>query len=274
MKKPRTLQYQPLYIFCASNDADQRTEITQSIDQLNLRMTELSPGKSFTDEYIGLLGNAQTASDAGNWGDAHKLIWNATFLINRAIETINKRFTRMWLAVTPLFTFALLIFCNWLLDSLNPDAPFSKLKDYFPFLWAGAFGGTTIVYWGIVKHTIQLDFDDQYVIWYYFKPLLGAIFGFISVLIVKAGFISMQGQAIVTNQLPLYFIAFIAGFSERFFMQLIDRVTTALFGGSASTVSPNSSTPSQVIQKTRVGETSLGSISENTGNEPEHPGLP
>jgi len=280
MKKPRELPYQALYVFTASDDNARRTEIAHATNLLNQRVTgpELSPGKAFTDQYLELVAKAQAAADAGKWGDAYSLIWNATFLVNRAIETVNKRSARWWLTITPVFTFALIIFCDWILGkfkvgSMNVDA--KDLEIYFRYLWAGAIGGTTIAYWGIVKHTILMDFDDQYELWYYFKPLLGAIFGLISVIIIKAGFISLQTVATpakIENQLPLYIIAFIAGFSERFFVQLIDRVTTALFGGETPNQPATTPTPSQVQQNTPVGTPSPSTLAE--GTEPEHPGLP
>ena len=280
MKNSKALLYQALYVFSASDDSARKTEIAQAINLLNQRVTdpELSPGKAFTDQYLELIAKAQAASDAGKWADAYSLIWNATFLVNRAIETVNQRGTRWWLAITPVFTFALIIFLDWLLGKFRVGSMNVETKDleiYFRYLWAGAIGGTTIAYWGLVKHTILMDFDDQYELWYYFKPLLGAIFGLISVIIIRAGFISLQtsGNSVdIKSQLPLYIIAFIAGFSERFFIQLIDRVTTALFGGETPSQPATTLTPSQVKQNTPVGTPAPSTVGE--GTEPEHPGLP
>jgi hypothetical protein len=89
----------------------------------------------------------------------------------------------------------------------------------------------TIVIWGLIKHTVDLDFDTSYFAWYLFKPILGAVMGLIAVLVILGGFIAIQGTAEPAGRLPLYIIAFLAGFSERFSIRIIDRVTTALFGG-------------------------------------------
>lgn len=274
MKLAQKLAYQHLHVFSAIDAEARKNEIAQAIDQLNLKIAELSPGKSFTDVYMELVYKAQSASGAGKWPDAYNAIWNATFLINRAVESINKRLYRSWLAVTPLFTFGLIAFIHRLLDEVLAGSTSAIMDDYFPYLWAGAIGGTAAAYWGLVKHTILLDFDGQYNLWYYFKPLFGALFGLVAVLIIKAGFISMQVNAEIKNQLPLYIIAFIAGFSERFFMQLIDRVTTALFGGPAADRYTSAPGMPKVEQVTDVVPSVPKTMEEHTGTEPEHPGLP
>ena len=103
---------------------------------------------------------------------------------------------------------------------------------YWRYLLMGAAGGVTIVIWGLIKHTIDLDFDTHYLAWYLFKPVLGAIMGLIAVLIILGGFLAIQGTSVPQgSQLPLYIVAFLAGFSERFSIRIIDRVMTAIFGG-------------------------------------------
>jgi hypothetical protein len=103
---------------------------------------------------------------------------------------------------------------------------------YWRYLLMGAAGGVTIVIWGLIKHTIDLDFDTHYLAWYFFKPVLGAIMGLIAVLIILGGFLAVQGSSVPQGSvLPLYIVAFLAGFSERFSIRIIDRVMTAIFGG-------------------------------------------
>ncbi|MCI0514123.1 hypothetical protein L0128_12980 [candidate division KSB1 bacterium] len=272
MKRTRNAAYHPLYSFYATDDAGRKTEIAQAIDQLNLRIIDLSPGKSLSDEYLDLIAKAQAVSEIGNWSEAYDSIWKATFLINRAIETINKRLDRIWLATTPVFSFFLLVFAYWFVHFFHIGG--KSISTYFPFLWAGAIGGTTIAWWGLVKHTIAMDFDDQFNLWYYFKPLLGAIFGLISVLIIQGGLISLQPNVKIENKSILYLIAFIAGFSERFFVQLIDRVITAFFGGSEAEKPSAAPAPSQVQKGTSPAPPAPATPCEEGGVEPEHPGLP
>jgi hypothetical protein len=63
------------------------------------------------------------------------------------------------------------------------------------------------------------------------KPRIRAIMGVVAVLVL-AGF-ERRGKIPLANR-PLVLLAFIAGFSERFFLRILDRVITALFGGDPS----------------------------------------
>jgi hypothetical protein len=56
--------------------------------------------------------------------------------------------------------------------------------------------------------------------------------GLLSVLAAQAGLIAISGSGALNpsagGQMLLYVLAFLAGFSERFFLQITDRVMTAL----------------------------------------------
>ena len=96
--------------------------------------------------------------------------------------------------------------------------------------WAGAFGGVTIALYGLYTHTQVRDFDPQYKLWYYSKPIIGGIFGWFVFLIYYVGLISVQDvklQQVRTPELPIV-IAFLAGFSERFTIRIIDRLMQVL----------------------------------------------
>jgi len=235
-RKAEPLPLQPMPVFSAEAKQSKKREVAKAIDGLNARIIQLSPSKDFSDIYLKLITNAEAASNLNNWSEAHRLLREATLLVNRAIESKNNRTLAVKLAFTPLVSFILLSLITFL--PLVKSLGFLQQivgQTYVPYLWTGALGGTTIVFWGIVKHTILLDFDDQFTLWYWFKPLLGAIFGLLAVIMVKAGLLSLQigsqSPAEAVNTLPLHVIAFLAGFSERFFIRLIDRVMTALFGG-------------------------------------------
>ena len=101
-----------------------------------------------------------------------------------------------------------------------------------------------------------MTFDRAYVIWYLLKPLLGAIMGVIAVLIVQAGFFALQGDLEIKHPTSLLVLAFIGGFSERFFIQTIDRVITSLLGGEKS-----------ASAKTTTTQFAGQSQTSNTGND-------
>jgi len=98
--------------------------------------------------------------------------------------------------------------------------------------WFGALGGITIAIYGIYEHIHLRDFDPKYELWYICKPLIGAIFGWFVYLIYFIGLISIQGIDIEKVKIKYpefpYLIAFLAGFSERFTIRMIDRLMEVL----------------------------------------------
>lgn len=223
-------------VFTAAGDPERLIEVSRAIDQINQKAYELSPGKAFTGDLLTLVARVQDAANHGRWDDAHNGIWEAVYQVNRAVESKNSWSLQAWLILSPLLTVVVLLAFRFIMEHLLllrwVD---SVLQDeYFPYLWIGAIGGTTAAFWGVIRHSHEMDFDTEYRYWYLMKPLLGAITAGIAVLIVKAGLFTLQLTTATKNDLPLYVLAFLAGFSERFFLGLIDRVLAALFGGQAS----------------------------------------
>ena len=96
--------------------------------------------------------------------------------------------------------------------------------------WFGALGGVTIALYGVYSHVQAGDFDPRYQLWYISKPIIGGIFGWFVYLVYYIGLISAQGVSnadIKTPELP-FAIAFLAGFSERFTIKIIDRLMAVL----------------------------------------------
>lgn len=96
--------------------------------------------------------------------------------------------------------------------------------------WFGALGGVSIGIYGIYDHIRKRDFGPKYYLWYLCKPVIGAIFGWFAYLVISLGLLSTTGVNKISNpQLP-FAIAFLAGFSERFTIQLIDKLMSVLLG--------------------------------------------
>lgn len=121
------------------------------------------------------------------------------------------------------FTYKWPHFVLW--DGLT-DYPISM---HLHTVWFGALGGITIAIYGIYEHTHLRDFDPKYDLWYICKPLVGGIFGWFVYLIYYLGLVSVQGTAAKPNtpELP-YIISFLAGFSERFTLKMIDKLMSVL----------------------------------------------
>ena len=95
--------------------------------------------------------------------------------------------------------------------------------------WYGALGGVTVGLYGLYSHIQSRDFDPKYALWYVSKPIVGAVFGWFVFLIYYVGLISAQGVNVKVAMPEVPFaIAFLAGFSERFTIKIVDKLMETL----------------------------------------------
>ncbi len=105
--------------------------------------------------------------------------------------------------------------------------------------WFGALGAVMISLSGIVDH--RKDWDSSYKYWHFTRPLIGAAFAIVSVLIFQAGILAVGAtpttpQVATASSNVLYFlIAFLVGYREETFRELIKRLTDLIItpGGGA-----------------------------------------
>ena len=219
----------------AAPPAKMEQDIDAAIAQLNHHASEFSSSETFTNAYLALISQAEAQAAGKQWPEAHKTVWEATFLINRARESNASAKFRKWMCAYYGVWLLLLVGIGYWLKHLdaagNPVVYFGST--YWRYLLMGTLGGLTIAIWGLTSHAANLDFDRSYAIWYWLRPLLGAVMGLIAVIAVQAGLLAVEGQAAhqpaPSGKLLLYILAFLAGFSERFFIRVIDRVMTAIF---------------------------------------------
>jgi hypothetical protein len=129
--------------------------------------------------------------------------------------------------------------------------------------WYGALGAVLLSLAGVFYYRGNA-WDGSWVLWHVARPFVGAALGIVSVVILQAGMLSVgSGATAVTPGLDsqprnalYYLIAFLVGYREITFRDLIRRVSDVLFGGSAGTAltitaaNPSSApyaTPSQVV---------------------------
>jgi hypothetical protein len=94
--------------------------------------------------------------------------------------------------------------------------------------WFGALGGVTIGLFGLYTHIQARNFDPKYLLWYISKPVMGAIFGWFVCMVFFVGLLAIQNNSNTANPSLLYVIAFLAGFSERFTIKIVDRIMQLL----------------------------------------------
>src|ERR1035441_2730389 len=231
--------YQPLAVFSASDDAGSKAEMDKAIAELNLKANEFSSSRGFTKDYLDLISQAEALSVAKKWTDARKTIWETTFLLNRALDSSNANKFRKCMSIYFGCWLLLLVGIGWWLkqSGASGDSILYFGFTYWRYLLMGALGGLTMAIWGMIEHSANLDFDRAYAVWYWLKPLLGAVMGLVAVLTVMAGLFAVQGKQEIQSEKALYIIAFLAGFSERFFVRIIDKLMTTLLGGDQSSSS-------------------------------------
>jgi len=225
--------YVPMAVFSASDDAGSKKEIDTAIAALNLKANEFSSSRGFAKDYLDLIGQAEALAIAKKWTEARRTIWEATFLLNRALDSTGATKFRKCMAVYYGCWLLLLVGIGWWLkqSGASGDSVCYFGFTYWRYLLMGALGGLTIAIWGMIEHSSSLDFDRAYAVWYWLKPIIGAVMGLIAVLAVLAGLFAVQGKQEIQSEKALYIVAFLAGFSERFFIRIIDKLMTTLLGG-------------------------------------------
>lgn len=237
--KPEYVQQKPFAE--QTEETEKEKQYAESIDAIIDRAKKFSSNEEFWKKLIDFIDQAKRAHSQKDWITAQRYVTEASVLVNRAIQSESLKGTRIRLAIAPLFWVLVLSLFQYLIECLRSVFPtlYLIMPEYFQYLWLGLLGGTTIVWWGIVKHATDLTFDPAFIIWYLLKPALGAVMGIMLVLIVQAGFFTLSGGANIQNDIPLLVLAFIGGFSERFFIRMIDRVVTTVLGGEVgSTTQP------------------------------------
>src|SRR5205814_7605200 len=91
--------------------------------------------------------------------------------------------------------------------------------------WFGALGAVLISLTGVFEH--EHDWDASYWPWHVARPLVGVAVGVVSVLIMQAGILAVGSTPTKTDvpkNLLYYLVAFLVGYREETFRELIKRL--------------------------------------------------
>ena len=107
--------------------------------------------------------------------------------------------------------------------------------------WFGALGAVLISLTGVFEH--EHDWDPGYWPWHLSRPLIGIGLGVVSVLILPAGILAVGSSPASQTDLPknllYYLVAFLVGYREETFRELIKRlVDVVLSPGTAKGPAP------------------------------------
>jgi hypothetical protein len=146
-----------------------------------------------------------------------------------------KHFTLFWRIFLYNLMFLLIALAIGWLVIFGPFKIHGKPDETLPPVWlaswfllafaAGLLGAVLISLYGLVKHYTAGNLDRSYVIWYWCKPFIGALSGAVAAIPFLGGIfifnISDRTPIMVTS---IASVAFLAGFYERYFLKLIDRL--------------------------------------------------
>ena len=208
-------------------------DLINKLAQLEARTKALTTPKGSFADIAKDIADAKSLVASGRPADALGIYTKAAVAVDRAEKSLGAEPLAWQLLWVELVYLLLLVSVGYLtirypdywlwagLIGLNARAA-----------WFGALGGVTIGLYGVYSHIAAKDFDVSFRLWYICKPIMGAIFGWFVVLVYYVGLVSVQGSStdVKSPQLP-YAIAFLAGFSERFTIKIIDRLMTVLTAG-------------------------------------------
>ncbi|MDX6717784.1 MAG: hypothetical protein QOJ63_38 [Solirubrobacteraceae bacterium] len=113
--------------------------------------------------------------------------------------------------------------------------------------WFGALGGALISLTGMFEH--RSSWDHSYKYWHYSRPLVGAIIGSLGALLIFVLSDTASAGAATTTVTAFDVIAFLVGYREESFRELIKRVTDLLLkpGEPAQTIRAGSLRKSALV---------------------------
>lgn len=103
----------------------------------------------------------------------------------------------------------------------------------------GGIGGCVYCIRGIyISSCVKKNWDDQWLPWYYLRPLVSIVCGAVSYLFIRAGLLVLEsGMRPDSTALGFYALAFIAGLNVDKFMSKVEDIAQASWGIEKSRVS-------------------------------------
>jgi hypothetical protein len=212
-------------------NSHEETELLKMNEELEKEVRERVGGdRFFASQVVPQIEQVRFLLSAGKVDDAEKLFKEIHTKVLKAEASHKSETAAYWLCGIELGFLIVLLFvayCGvrfpnfWLWQGM--------LNQYVKAAWFGALGGVAVALYGLYSHVQVRDFDSRFTLWYLCKPVMGSIFGWFVYFVYFLGLISAQGvDAKINTPAVPYAIAFLAGFSERFTVQIIDKVMEVL----------------------------------------------
>jgi len=142
------------------------------------------------------------------------------------------------LAVAYLISLIILfvVYVSWHAFRSHVPASFGQIP--VGIVWFAATGAVIASLYGIFVH--NKSWDPSYNYWHYCRPIFGAVTGSIGALIYLVLLNLGSKNAIKVDSPTFYVVAFVFGFADKSFMQMLQNVTSVIIkpGGKAVPVNP------------------------------------
>jgi hypothetical protein len=129
-----------------------------------------------------------------------------------------------------------IIYVSW--HAFRSDVPASFGQLPVGIVWFAATGAVIASLYGIFVH--NKAWDPSYNYWHYCRPVFGAVTGSIGALIYLVLLNLGSKSSIKVDSPTFYVVAFVFGFADKSFMQMLQNVTSVIIkpGGKAAPVNP------------------------------------
>jgi hypothetical protein len=131
------------------------------------------------------------------------------------------------------------VYVTWPSFRSHIPASFGQLP--VGIVWFGATGAVMASLYGIFVH--NKTWDSSYNYWHYCRPIFGAVTGSVGALIYLILLNLGSKSAIKVDSLTFYVVAFVLGFADKSFIQMLQNVTNVIIkpGNKTSPVNPKGS---------------------------------
>ena len=142
-------------------------------------------------------------------------------------------------------------------------------------VWFGATGAVMASLYGIFVH--NRNWNASYNYWHYCRPFFGAVIGSVGALVYLVLVHLGSASSVKVDPLTFYVVAFVLGFADKSFMQLLQNVTTVIVKpGNQSDKAPQTTCPppAPAVAPRSGTESESGESPPDTGDPPLAPTTP
>jgi hypothetical protein len=117
-----------------------------------------------------------------------------------------------------------IVYVSWKGFRVNAPSAFGQIP--VGVVWFGAVGAEVISLYGIFVH--NQEWKASYNYWHYVRPLFGAVTGSVGALLYLVALRLGNSGTVSVDNVTFYAVAFIFGFADKSFLQMIKNVTDVI----------------------------------------------